>query len=43
MKYGNGIISRSVCFGIFIPIFKKGKVKDYEESNVITTNGRKSR
>lgn len=29
--------------GIFVPIFKKGKVKNYDESNVITANGRKNR
>ena len=29
--------------GIFIPIFKKGKVKRYDESNVKSANGRKNR
>lgn len=28
--------------GIFVPIFKKGKVKGYDESNVITADGWKN-
>lgn len=28
--------------GIFVPIFKKGKVKRYDESNVVAADGRKN-
>ena len=41
-KYTDGEMRVGVS-GIFVPIFKKGKVKNYDESNVITANGWKNR